>query len=196
MTPLPAAAIARAAERLGVEPAAISAVDDIESRDSGFLPDGRPRILFERHVMYKRLKKAGVTADVFAARYPALVNPQPGGYRGGASEWFRLALARDIHRQSADESASWGRYQIMGFHWQALGYASIEAFVAAMSESEAAQLDAFCRFIESDPALHRALRSLDWKTFARIYNGPGYRKNAYDTRLAAAYERNLQQAVA
>lgn len=196
MTPLTAAAIETAAARLGVEVAALAAIDDIESRDAGFLPDGRPRILYERHVMVKRLKKAGVDADVFAARYPALVNREPGGYKGGAAEWYRLSLARDIDRGCADESTSWGRYQIMGYHWLALGYADIEAFVAAMSESEDAQLEAFCRFIEADPALHQALKDRDWKKFARIYNGPNFKQNAYDAKLAAAYETNLQQAAA
>ncbi|WP_328515044.1 N-acetylmuramidase domain-containing protein [Ralstonia pseudosolanacearum] len=32
------------------------AVNEVESRGSGFLPDGRPVILFERHVMYRQLQ--------------------------------------------------------------------------------------------------------------------------------------------
>lgn len=196
MTPLTATAIETAAARLGVEVAALAAIDDIESRDAGFLPDGRPVINFERHVMYKRLKKAGVDADVFAARYPALVSKTPGVERTRASEWFALGLARDIDRRCADESASWGRYQIMGFHWQVLGYESIEAFVAAMSESEDAQLEAFCRFIEADAGLHQALVDKNWAVFARLYNGRDFKKNAYDLKLAAAYETNLQQVAA
>src|SRR5260370_5919444 len=46
-----------AAETLNVPVAAIRAVNEIESRGQGFLPDGRPVILFERHVFYKRLRK-------------------------------------------------------------------------------------------------------------------------------------------
>jgi hypothetical protein len=194
VTPLAAADIAAAAERLGVEVAALSAVDDIESRDSGFLADGRPVILFERHIMYRRLKKCGARVDALATRYPALVNKDPGGYKSGAAEWYRLSLAREIDRRCADESTSWGRYQIMGIHWQTLGFADSDAFVGAMSATEAAQLDAFCRFIEVDPRLHAALRDKDWPVFARLYNGPGYRQNAYDTKLAAAYARNLTAA--
>lgn len=192
MTLLLTAAIVAAAEQLGVDPAAVAAVADVESRGDGFLPDGRPKILYERHVMYRRLQQAGVDADVFAARYPALVGKEPGGYKGGAAEWFRLSLARDIDRRCADESASWGRYQLMGFHWQALGYESIEAFVAAMHASDDAQLDAFVRFIRGDAALLKALKDKKWDAFARRYNGPAYKKNAYAAQLAAAYEHHLQ----
>ena len=31
-----------------------------------------------------------------------------------------------------------------------------------------------------------ALQSKDWKTFARLYNGPGYAQNRYDEKLAKA----------
>ena len=34
-----------------------------------------------------------------------------------------------------------------------------------------------------------ALRSHDWARFARGYNGPNYRANNYDTRLASEYEK-------
>src|SRR5690554_4118721 len=51
--------IIRAAQALGVEPAAIKAVNEVESRGRGFLPDGRPVILFERHVMRRRLLDYG-----------------------------------------------------------------------------------------------------------------------------------------
>ena len=50
-TPLDDAAIASAANKLGCEVAAVRAVVDVES-GGGFLPDGRPKILFERHKVY------------------------------------------------------------------------------------------------------------------------------------------------
>lgn len=184
---LTAADIERAAELLGVEPAAIRAVDEVESRGSGFLADGRPVILFERHILYRQLKKHGRDADGLARIYAPLIDPTPGGYRGGVGEWYRLNLARQIDRDCADASTSWGRYQIMGFNWQACGFASLAEFVAAMGESEARQLEAFCRFIAADPPLHKALREKKWAAFAKRYNGPGYKANAYDVKLAAAY---------
>jgi hypothetical protein len=190
--------ILRAARALGVEPAAIKAVNEVESRGRGFLPDGRPVILFERHVMRRRLLDYGFQADKLEAEYPHIVNKAAGGYLGGAREWDRFNEAAEIHRHSAIEASSWGLFQIMGMHWRHLQYPSAEAFFDAMHESEGAQLDAFVRFIQNDPALHRALQDQDWKRFARIFNGPAFAKNRYDSRLESAYERHrtTQESIA
>ena len=178
-----------AAETLGVQVAALMAVNEVESRGEGFLA-GNPVVLFERHVMHARLAEAGKDADALAARYPDLVNPKRGGYKGGTQEWYRLSLARQIDQDIANESASWGAFQIMGYHWHALGYDNIGDFVAAMSRDEAAQLDAFVRFILADDALHKALKGRKWADFAKGYNGPAYKANLYDARLQRAYERH------
>lgn len=183
-------AIESAAKRLGVPVASIQAVNEVESRGSGFLENGQPVILFERHVMYQRLCKIGKPAAELAALYPDLVNPQRGGYAGGTAEHGRMASAFQIDSQCALESASWGLFQIMGYHWQALGYSSVDEFVLAMQSGEDEQLDAFVRFIEADPGLHKALNSRNWAEFARRYNGAAYKENRYDVKLASAYERH------
>lgn len=185
----------RAAERLGVQLAAIKAVNTVESRGRGFLDDGRPVILYERHIAYRRKKEIGDDADALAARYPNVINPARGGYAGGSAEWSRLATSRQVLNSFfgiPEESCSWGQFQIMGYHWKALGYNSVDVFVAAMSKSEAAQLDAFCRFIEAEPALLKALNGRKWADFARLYNGPAYKENLYDVKLARAFERYSQ----
>ena len=182
--------IESAAQTLDVSPAAILAINDVESLGNGFLADGHPVILFERHVMYQRLKAAGQDADAIAEKYPELVNPKRGGYRGGAQEWFRLELARQIARAAANESASWGKFQIMGYHWQTCGFDSVETFVAAMCESEAQHLAAFVAFVLADPTLLKALKARKWAEVAKLYNGSAYKENLYDTKLARAYERH------
>lgn len=189
-----------AAERLDVPLASIYAVNEVESKGKGFLDNGKPVILFERHIMYRQLAKVRHPgddpielkrhADQLAAANPTLVNPKPGGYTGGTAEHQRLAMARMIDDTAALESASWGAFQIMGFHWQRLGYASVQAFVAAMSAGESQQFDAFTRFIETDPVLHKALKARKWAEFAKLYNGPDYLRNLYDTKLQRAYERH------
>lgn len=181
--------IEKAAARLGVPIASIKAVNAVESAGSGFLPDGRPKILFERHVMYRQLAAHGIDADLAALKSPAIVNQKRGGYIGNAGEYSRLAAAKQIHPQSALESCSWGQFQIMGYHWTALGYDSIDKFADAMASSEGLQLDAFIRFIEADPALLKALKAKKWSDFARLYNGPAYKENLYDVKLARAFER-------
>jgi hypothetical protein len=36
--------------------------------------------------------------------------------------------------------------------------------------------------------MHAALKKQDWAAFAKAYNGPGYKANKYDTKLAEAYQ--------
>ena len=191
--------IATAAELLDVDTACIHAVREIESRGTGFLDDGRVVILFERHIMRRRLLANGFSRDEVASlmhRYPDLINKTPGGYRSHYAEHFRLGNASKVHAQSAMESCSWGLFQIMGYHWKRLGFDSVYTFITAQRESEAQQLVAFVRFIQTDTALLTALQARDWAAFARRYNGPGYKKNQYDTRLAEAYARYSNQEVA
>jgi len=180
----------QAADRLGVPLASVMAVNQVESRGEGFAANGRPVILFERHVMFERLQANGLSeaeAAALAAKHPALVNRKAGGYIGGTAEHQRLAQAAQIHYAAAQESASWGLFQIMGYHWQRLGYLDAQHFADTMALSEAAQLDAFVSFIETDTALHKALKGRKWAEFARRYNGPNYARNLYDVKLARAY---------
>jgi hypothetical protein len=191
-----------AAERLGVPLASVLAVNEVESAGQGFLTNGKPAVLFERHVMYQRLAlvrhegddPAALQhhADQLAAQWPTLVNAKPGGYTGGTGEHQRLAQARMLDAVAAEESTSWGAFQIMGYHWQRLGYASLADFVARMHNSEADQLEGYVRFIEADPALHKALKARKWAEFAKRYNGPNYARNLYDVKLERAYERHAE----
>jgi len=189
--------IAEASKMLDIDTAAVQSVYEVESRGTGFLPDGRVVILYERHIMRRRLNENGFNRSFIKeqeAKYPNLVNKETGGYRGLAAEHYRLSNARRIHSDSALESASWGLFQIMGYHWQRLGFESVLHFVTEMEKSEAQQLLAFVRFILTDDKLLDALQALDWAAFARRYNGPGYRRNQYDTRLAEAYAKHQEHA--
>lgn len=182
--------LVKAAARLAVDVASVYAVNAVESNGSGFLL-GVVRILYERHQMRRQLAANRPDLDVsdLQALHPNLVNASAGGYIGNDGEWSRLYLARQIDERSALESTSWGAFQIMGYHWKRLGYPSVFEFAVDMQLSEPAQLNAFVRFIETDPALLAALKSRDWPRFARVYNGAGYAKNKYDTKLASAYDR-------
>lgn len=188
----------KAAQSLGVPLAAVLAVTQVESRGSGFLPDGHPVILFERHIMFRRYAEKFGRAKALqqSATYGDVINQTPGGYGTTASQPWRLEKAAKLDRDCALESASWGLFQIMGFHWKALGYARLQDFINAMYRDEASQLEAFVRFIKINPALHQALKAGDWAAFARGYNGPGYAANKYDTKLAAAFADYSKQEVA
>jgi len=184
----------KAAQTLGVEEAAVKAIASVESAGSGFILDpvsGKqvPKILFERHIMFKRLRdNTPINSADMAAKYPDIINPTPGGYKGGIAEQERLDRAEQIDRVTALESASWGAYQIMGFHWKALGYPSVQAFVNE-AYTEEGQLNLFIKFVKASPNVLKALKAKDWKAVALAYNGPSYAQNNYDTKLKAAYDR-------
>jgi len=194
------ATLTAGATRLGVELAAILAVNEVESLGSGFLDNGKPKILYERHIMYRQLAcprtpeddaaALQVHADDLATTQPNLVNPRAGGYAGGTAEHQRLAHARLIDDTCALESASWGAFQIMGYHALRLGYSSVQDFAARMAKDENEQFEAFVRFLEADPALLKALKAKKWAVFAKGYNGPDYQRNLYDIKLERAYKRH------
>lgn len=50
--PLSEAGLAKAAGDIGIGPPALWAVITVETNGCGFLPDRRPRVLFERHLFH------------------------------------------------------------------------------------------------------------------------------------------------
>ncbi len=173
----------RAAKALGVDVAAIKAVAQVEAGGAGFLADGRPKILFEAHIFSDKTngKYDRSNPNISSARWNRDL------YVGGAGEYPRLEKAMGLNRNAALQSASWGKFQIMGFNHKAAGYNSVEAFVKDMYASEGKQLDAFVNFIKHDPTMHSALKRHDWAGFALRYNGEGYAANHYDTKMRDAY---------
>lgn len=181
--------IAEAAKSINVPTAALQAVIKVEAKGSGFNHDGTPVILFERHVFRQRLienGKAGI-ADKAMRQRPDLCAKTMGGYGLYSEQHGRLNAASQYDRTSALESASWGLGQIMGYHWNALGYPSLQAFINAMYKDEASQLDAMCRFIKLN-GLDKYMRNQDWENFALRYNGKAYKNNNYDVKLANAFK--------
>ena len=167
---------------LGVSAPEVWALLTVETGGFGFLQDRRPQILFERHV-YHRL-----TQGRHASGHADISNANAGGYVGGSGEYTRLDNALSLDREAALQSASWGIGQVMGFNYALAGFASIDDMVAAMAKDENEQLLAMANFIKGNN-LARALQRRNWASFARGYNGPEFKKNEYDTRLAAAHAK-------
>lgn len=190
--PLTGADFARADAMLQAPAGAVRAVCEVEAPLGGFDAAGLPRILFEGHHFSRR------TGGQYDAAHPSISYPRwtRAHYARGsnpdarnAGEHQRLAAAVRLAGDAALASASWGRFQIMGSNHAQAGHGTLQAFVNAMYRSEAAHLDAFCHFVRAHPAMHHALRTLDWTAFARAYNGPRFAENSYDTKLAAAYRK-------
>ncbi|WP_236638264.1 N-acetylmuramidase domain-containing protein [Mangrovicoccus ximenensis] len=168
-------------EMLGTGEPEIWAVLKVETRGFGYLADRRPLILFERHIFHR------LTGGKFSAAHPDISNRKPGGYKGLAAEYPRLEKAMELDREAALKSASWGLGQIMGFNHEVAGYGSAEEMVAAFVGSEDAQLAGVGKFISKNAKCLNGIKRRDWGSFAACYNGPDFRKNHYDTRLAAAF---------
>ena len=179
-----------AATIIGCDVATIRAVWEVESNGQPFGFDGRPTILFEPHVFSRE------TGHRFDKTHGGVSYPRWGQKpypRGTAAErhtanWDKVIYAARLDRDAAYRSASYGAPQIMGFNHAACGFPDVHAFVAAISESAGAQLRAFIALIQAWK-LDDEMRERRWADLARRYNGPGFAKNAYDQKLAAAYQK-------
>lgn len=172
---------------LNCEVACIKAVSDVESgRYGGFFPDGHPTILFEAQIFSK------LTGHKFDKTNPDISSYfwNKTLYKGGELEEGRLQKASAIDRDKALQSASWGRFQIMGFNYFACGYNQLQDFINDMYADEGHQLKAFCNFLKSK-GLDKKLQNKDWAGFAFGYNGAGYLLNKYDQKLKQAYINHL-----
>ncbi len=180
--PLDDGGMDRICETLGVTDAEVWAVLTVETRGFGFLSDRRPAILFERHIFHK------LTDGKHDDGNPDISSRTPGGYIGGRSEYSRLEKAMALDEEAALESASWGIGQIMGFNFTVAGYSSVKDLVLAMVQAENEQLLGMANFIKGN-GLASAMQRQNWTSFARGYNGKDFKKNEYDTRLAAAHAK-------
>ena len=188
-----AAEIEKAAKEFGLEPAALLAIAEIESAGQVFAKvDGRnePLIRFEGHYFDRRL-----TGDQQErARAAGLASPNAGDIanpRGQAARWQLLGQAAAIDHRAAYESTSWGLGQVMGAHWQWLGFADVDALVTEARSGAAGQARLMARYLDK-AGLTDPLNGHDWEAVGHGYNGPGFRKNNYHVKLAEAYRRQIE----
>ncbi len=176
----------RIGNEIGVGEDELHAVIDVETTGSGFDDQGRPKILFEPAQFYRNLSGAARSKAVSVKLAAPVWGQIP--YGATSNQYPRLLKAIAIDETAALKSASWGMGQVMGSNFAAAGFDSVQELVFAMMESEANHLQAMVEFIKSEH-LDDDLRLHSWASFARGYNGSGYRKNAYDTKLAAAFAK-------
>ena len=92
---------------LGCEAIMIKAFVSVESGGSGFLPSGRPRILFESYQFWKNLKAEGIDPNKYLPEYSDVITTKwIKNYKGGEGEWTRMEKARKISQGAANKSAS------------------------------------------------------------------------------------------
>ncbi len=146
-----------------------------------------PLIRFEGHYFDRRLDGEGRER----ARAAGLASPSAGAVANPASQaarWALLGRAAAIDTEAAYASVSWGLGQVMGAHWQRLGFASARALAAHARSGADGQLDLCARFLLAEDLADR-LVAKDFAGFARRYNGSNYRANRYDEKIEAAWRR-------
>lgn len=178
------------ASELGVSPAILKAIHKVEASGKSYLPEGYPSLLFEAHIFYSRLgsKKAETllpgNRDILSKTWNKSL------YKGGVKEVTRLNKAFLISPEAALASASFGAFQICGFNWKKSGVSSAWEFYREMWTSEVGQFRLLSGFLKGS-GIVPYMKSLNFKEIARRYNGEGYKKNGYDTKLRSAYQSFL-----
>jgi hypothetical protein len=193
---------ANAAATIGVEPCILYAIYVVESGGkTGFLDDGRAKILFEGQWFWKNLVNHGVdpetiylkeNRDILIAPRDSTSATRKAQYKGGIKEYDRLNKAVSIHKVAALESASWSSFQIMGFNYKMCGYNNVFEFVLAMETSAESQLIAVLGYCKGAGMIPGMLRK-DFVDMALRYNGSAYRDYKYDEQLQTAYNKCLKQ---
>jgi hypothetical protein len=161
-------------------PKQLRAVAEVESGGSAFDTFGRPKILFERHKFHSFTGgRFGITS---------YSNPKGGGYNEDSWEKLTHAACKDVG--AAFASASWGKFQVMAYHWDTLGYPSALEMAYSTVTSEAAHYEMLARYIEHNglkPALQKLSTDPERNVaFARGYNGPAFRNLNYHVKLSQA----------
>lgn len=177
--------ISTLASRLNIPVSVIVAVLAAESGGRTGDANGRMIIRFEVHVFYNYWGKANEATFNQYFTFSRGGQPWTGhqfranptdsfqDFHGNQDlEWQALTLARRLSDTDALFSISMGAPQVMGFNYKRLGYNSVQDMFAAFTLSPRAQLVAIFDFVRGSSALD-ALRSNDFLTFAKAYNGAG-----------------------
>jgi len=175
------------AYRIDVTQDHLQAFLNVESRSQGFDRSGRPIILNEPHVFYRNLSGVKRTRAVTAGlAYPKWgQKPYP---RSSQERYEWLAKAIEIDEEAALKACSWGSTQILGENFSMVGYNTAAEMVQAFMDDEEAHVEAMVKYILAT-GIADNMRREDWATVARVYNGPGYKKNQYDVKMAREFAK-------
>lgn len=177
------------ASKIGVSAAQVMAVALTESAGGGWDLKGLLKALWERHYFWKRIQII----------IPWISNPKGGDYTIDANKngindsWEKLALAACRDPIAAFESASFGKFQIMGAHAVSLGYANALEFAWELSRSEAAHYDSLARFVMVNklvgPMQRISSNPEDAKAFTLGYNGRLGVQRGYHVTMASNFAK-------
>lgn len=184
--------IAELAKNYGIGYANLKAIIEVETNGQGFYTingtfDSRiPKVRLEDHKFHE------YTNGKYDKSHKHLSSPNRRNIYnlGGAGEYNRFMEAYMLDGMAAVRATSWGLGQVMGDNWRSCEYKTITAFLLAAHQSEETQLDMMLRFMDNHPKnLIDLADAGEWAQFAKYYNGPSYKDNNYDTKLATAYQK-------
>ncbi len=180
--------LSRLSEEKDIDVGCAVAVLCVESSGKGFEPsnDNRMIIRFENHKFWKYWGKHN--PEKFRECFSYSSNKVWTGHKwrknssatwesfhGRQSrEWRVFEFARRLDSDAAMQSISMGAPQIMGFHYERIGYQSIEEMFDAFASDIGAHINGLFDFFSS--SMVRKLRELDFEGFAAGYNGSGQKE--------------------
>ena len=199
----------RAADQFNLPHHHALAFVEVESNGDPFDPvagQDKALIRWEGHYFHRRLRKRSAEA-LQAAVDLKLAHPSAGGIKNSRSQERRYEVLQaavnlceefGLDRDLAYECISIGLGQVMGSHWEDLGYESAEKMLAEahdedLETDEEDQVEMIFLYLRENH-LDDDVRRGDWKAAAHGYNGPAYAKNNYDVKLAqsaAKWKRQL-----
>lgn len=176
----------------GYKPAALRTIIKVETPGYGFSQvTGRPLIQFEPAWFKRKYEEWQTHKGVWTFN----------GIGDQTEEWKAFNDAFRIEKEAAMQSTSIGMMQVMGFHYRTLGFKTVDAMWDFAKVSEYNQILLGIKFIQSIPALDKALKTLDWYHVAYYYNGGGFKELAerehslpYDQRLLNRFNIEIKIA--
>ncbi|WP_081069646.1 N-acetylmuramidase family protein [Burkholderia stagnalis] len=185
------------ATALDCEAAVMKAFAYTESGGDAWLPNGLPKVLFERHHFYQFTaplpdKKTKKTPKHPFAQYSDICSPSRGGYGDSIYEWQRLLKAAKLNLEAALMSASYGGFQILGENYKDMGYSSAAAFVndfMSGTDSQIKILEQFFKKVKKAAIPH--LKKKNWETITMYYNGGNWKDTnpGYPSKMSEYYEK-------
>lgn len=181
------------AARLGdYSPIRLKAVAAVETRGSAWLKSGLPAILYERHIYHRYDRKRSPLHKDF--NWPESGNYTTDANKNGENDSIeKLINACAYDPMCAFMAVSMGAFQIMGFHYKALGYDTPWEMLYDFNSGELPQIKGLVAFMKSvsgqDEFLKMDSNPENCRDYARLHNGKRYEKNNYHVKLATEIKR-------
>lgn len=187
------------AQELNVDVNSIKAFAQVESGGTGFLPCGIPKILYERHVLYRNSRRRDNPLNTqnreLSSSSAYILRPNASTqaidkYSADLGSWARFVRAYEKGWTLNEVSCgvSWGAFQVLGENYRDMRLETAVKIADMSFKGEKEHLNIFLMFAKVKPGLLPALRRRDWESVARIYNG-STNVAVYAPRFRSAYDR-------